>query len=346
MEQHSGYMQRCLQLAALGLGHVAPNPLVGAVLVHGGRIIGEGYHERFGGPHAEVNCIRSVRQEDVSLIPGATLYVSLEPCAHFGKTPPCTDLILRSGIPHVVIGSMDPFPEVNGRGVARLREAGVDVITGVEQEACDWLNRRFITFHTRHRPYVILKWARSANGKMASGNGQRLMITNALSDRLVHKWRSEEAAIMVGTNTARADDPALTNRHWYGRDPVRLVVDMDLRLPSHLKLFDRKHPTIVFNALRQEEQENLRLYKVSRDAGRVEHVLDALRTLQLQSVIVEGGAILLRSFIQEGYWDEIRVITNTDLHVEDGRSAPEIPGYGRKEEMRLQNDLVTVYYPS
>lgn len=346
MDQHTGYMLRCLQLAALGSGHVAPNPMVGAVLVHEGLIIGEGHHQQFGGPHAEVNCIRSVRPEHLGHIPGATLYVSLEPCAHFGKTPPCADLVIRSGIRRVVIGSMDPFPEVNGKGVERLREAGVEVLTGVEEEACDSLNRRFITFHRRKRPYVILKWARSADGMMASQEGERLIITNPFSNRLVHQWRSEEASIMVGTSTALLDDPELTNRLWSGRSPVRIVLDMELRLPPHLKLFDRKHPTIVFNALRQDEQENLMMCKLSRDRSLVGQMLDALHALQLQSLIVEGGPTLLQGFIDEGLWDEIRVITNTQLQVLEGLKAPELPLYQRKAEMSLQNDLVTLYYPS
>ena len=339
-------MGRCIQLARLGAGMVAPNPLVGCVIVNANHIIGEGYHERFGGPHAEMNCIRSVTTEDAGLIPESILYVSLEPCAHFGKTPPCADLIIRSGIRQVVIGSMDPFPEVNGRGVARLREAGVEVITGVEKQVCDALNRRFLTYHREQRPYVILKWARSSNGRMATSEGKRLLITNELSNRLVHKWRSEEASILVGTSTALLDDPELTNRLWSGRQPVRMVMDMDLRLPPTLKLFDRKYPTIVFNALRHDEQENLVWFRLSRDAGLVGQMMEALYGLQLQSVIVEGGAKLLQSFMDEGQWDEIRVITNTALHVEDGLSSPEIPGYGRKEDMHLKNDLVTLYYPS
>jgi diaminohydroxyphosphoribosylaminopyrimidine deaminase/5-amino-6-(5-phosphoribosylamino)uracil reductase len=335
-----------VELAQKGSGYVAPNPMVGAVLVHGSRIIGEGWHEVFGGPHAEVNCLASVSQQDRKLIPESTLYVSLEPCTHFGKTPPCTDLIIAEKIPAVNIGSLDPFPEVNGKGIEKLKIAGIEVITGVEEDACQKLNKRFFTFHRKHRPYVILKWAQSSNRKMAASGDERLMITNNLSNRLVHKWRSEEAAILVGTNTALLDDPALTTRLWSGRHPVRAVVDMDLRLPSHLKLFNRKFPTIVFNTLMHEEQENLLMYEVTRDIGLAEQLMKAFHYLKLQSVIVEGGALLLQTFIDSGCWDEIRVITNNELFVPDGLWAPEIPPYEHRAEFTLNNDLVSIYYPS
>jgi diaminohydroxyphosphoribosylaminopyrimidine deaminase/5-amino-6-(5-phosphoribosylamino)uracil reductase len=337
-------MFRCIELAEKGSGYVAPNPMVGAVLVYEERIIGEGWHELFGGPHAEVNCISSVSEAARLLIPYSTLYVSLEPCAHYGKTPPCADLIISQKIPRVVIGSTDPFPEVNGRGISKLLDAGIEVVTGVAEEACIELNKRFFTFHRKNRPYIILKWAQSANRKMASDHEERLMITNDLSNRLVHKWRSEEAAILVGTNTALMDDPALTTRLWSGRHPVRAVVDMDLRLPSHLKLFNRRFPTIVFNTMIQDEQPNLLMYQVTRDVRLVDQMVNAFRYLQLQSVIVEGGALLLQSFIDAGEWDEIRVITNTALHVENGLWSPEIPSYHKKNEYALQQDLITTYY--
>lgn len=346
MSLHSSYMLRCVELALKGSGYVAPNPMVGAVLVHANRIIGEGFHEVFGGPHAEVNCISSVPPQDRKLIPDSTLYVSLEPCVHFGKTPPCADLIITEKIPSVYIGSLDPFPEVNGKGVEKLKSAGIEVIAGVEEDACNALNKRFFTFHKKHRPYVILKWAQSSNRKMAATGEERLMITNDLSNRLVHKWRSEEAAILVGTNTALLDDPALTTRLWSGRHPVRAVVDMDLRLPSHLKLFNRKFPTIVFNTMMHEEQENLLMYEVTRDTGLAEQLMNAFHYLKLQSVIVEGGALLLQTFIDSGYWDEIRVITNNELFVPDGLWSPEIPPYQHTEEFTLNNDLVSIYYQS
>lgn len=346
MSADSLFMLRCLDLARLGSGYAAPNPMVGAVLVHDGRIIGEGYHEAYGEPHAEVNCINSVAEADRQLIPESTMYVSLEPCAHHGKTPPCADLLVSMKIPRVVIGSLDPFPEVNGKGIARLQAAGIDVVSGVEEEACGSLNKRFFTFHRMHRPYIILKWAQSANGKMAGEEATRLFISNHRSNRLVHKWRSEEAAIMVGTRTAMIDDPALTTRLWSGRHPVRAVVDMDLRLPQTLRLFNRKYPTIVFNTIKHDEQESLLYYQVSRDSELVHQAVNAFYQLKIQSVIVEGGARLLQSFIDAGLWDEIRVITNTGLFVPEGLSSPELPPLGRREEFELDDDRISIYYPA
>lgn len=316
-------MQRCIQLAKAGAGYVAPNPMVGAVLVHENRIIGEGYHQKYGGPHAEVHCINSLKEEDQHLIPQSVIYVSLEPCAHFGKTPPCADLIIAKKIPEVVIGVRDPFKQVDGKGVEKLIAAGVKVTIGVLEQECKTLNKRFITFHTKHRPYIILKWAQTANGKMgAEAGSERLLISNEFTNRLVHKWRSEEAAILVGTNTALFDDPALTTRLWNGANPVRLVVDMNLRLPSSLQLFNQQVKTIVFNSLKQEEKENLLYYQVTRDVELVHQVVHALYQLKVQSVLVEGGAQLLQSFIDKGLWDEIRVITNNELVVAQGLPAP------------------------
>ena len=234
MDPDDIYMYRCLQLAGKGAGHVAPNPMVGAVLVHNDRILGEGYHQVYGQAHAEVNCINSVLPDDVPLIPDSTLYVSLEPCAHFGKTPPCADLIIKKQIRKVVIGCRDPFKEVDGKGIERLKAAGIEVISGVLEAACTDLNKRFFTFHTFNRPYVILKWAESANGKISGSGNERVFISNAWTNTLVHKWRSEESAIAVGTNTAMLDNPFLTTRLWPGRNPVRILLDKKLIIPrSH-----------------------------------------------------------------------------------------------------------------
>jgi diaminohydroxyphosphoribosylaminopyrimidine deaminase / 5-amino-6-(5-phosphoribosylamino)uracil reductase len=316
-------MQRCIELAKAGAGYVAPNPMVGAVLVHENRIIGEGYHQKYGGPHAEVHCVNAVQEADRHLIPQSVMYVSLEPCAHFGKTPPCADLIIEKKIPEVVIGVRDPFKQVDGKGVEKLKAAGVKVTLGVLEQDCKTLNKRFITFNTQHRPYIILKWAQTANGKMAAEAGEeRLLISNEFTNRLVHKWRSEEAAILVGTNTALYDDPALTTRLWNGPNPVRLVVDMNLRLPSSLQLFNQQVRTIVFNSLQHEEKENLLYYQVTQDVSLVHQVVHALYQLKIQSVLVEGGAQLLQSFIDEGMWDEIRIITNNELVVPRGLPAP------------------------
>jgi diaminohydroxyphosphoribosylaminopyrimidine deaminase / 5-amino-6-(5-phosphoribosylamino)uracil reductase len=346
MDMDSGFMQRCLQLARQGSGYVAPNPMVGAVLVHGGRIIGEGFHEVYGGPHAEVNCLASVKPADRPLIPDAVLYVSLEPCAHHGKTPPCADLIIENRIREVVIGCRDPFPEVDGKGIEKLLTAGIRVRDGIEEGACREINKRFFTFHEKKRPYIILKWAQSSNRKMAAMGEERLMITNDFSNRLVHKWRSEESAILVGTNTALTDDPALTTRLWSGRHPVRAVIDMDLRLPQDLKLFNRKHPTIVFNTVNHLEEENIFYYMVTREENLIPQVVQALYQLKLQSVIVEGGALLLQSFIDAGLWDEIRTITNNDLLVTEGLRAPELPQVICIEEFPLLTDSISIYLPA
>ncbi len=337
-------MQRCIELASRAAGYVAPNPMVGAVLVHEGRIIGEGYHQLYGGPHAEVFCVNSVKAEDRHLIPLSTIYVSLEPCAHFGKTPPCADLIIENKIPQVVIGVRDPFKQVDGKGVEKLQAAGVQVTMGVLERECKTLNKRFITFHTQHRPYIILKWAQTANGKMAGEAGtERLLISNEFTNRLVHKWRSEEAAILVGTNTALFDDPALTTRLWQGPDPLRLVVDMHLRLPSSLQLFNRQVRTIVFNALQHEQMDNLMYYQLTQDVNLVHQIVHALYQLKIQSVLVEGGAQLLQSFIDEGLWDEIRLITNHELVVPQGLPAPRLHSGQLLQQETLFSDTLQYF---
>lgn len=338
-------MLRCLELARLGAGHVAPNPMVGAVLVHEDRIIGEGYHQIYGQAHAEVNCIAAVREEDRGLIPASTIYVSLEPCAHFGKTPPCADLIIRERVPRVVVGCRDPFPLVDGKGIEKMRAAGVDVEVGVLEKECIELNSRFFTFNTQHRPYIVLKWAQSMNGRMGGGTGDRVFISNEYTNRLVHKWRSEEAAILVGTNTALLDDPALTVRLWTGPDPIRLVIDKELRLPMSLRLFDGNVRTVVFNLLRHEEQGNLQYYQLAEDSSLVHQLVTALYQLKIQSVLVEGGAALLQSFIDEGYWDEARVITNETLQLPDGLASPVLPFARLTSQERLFSDVINYYSP-
>lgn len=317
-------MNRCLDLASLGAGYTAPNPLVGSLLVHGGRIIAEGYHRKYGEPHAEVNCIASVAAEDKHLIPFSTLFVSLEPCCHVGKTPPCTDLIIREKIPRVVIGCRDPFPAVDGKGIERLLDHGVAITYPVLEEPAMKMNRRFFTFHQHKRPFVVLKWAESANRKIAGVSGSRVQISNPFSNRLVHKWRSEEAGILVGTNTAFLDNPALTTRLWPGKNPVRIVLDRRLRLPDSLQLLDSQGHTIILNEL-TELRAGTRLFK-KIPSGRplIAAVLFSLHQAGILSVLVEGGAQLLQSFIDEGLWDEMRIITNTALNIENGVAAPEV----------------------
>lgn len=337
------YMQRCLQLAAMGAGKVAPNPMVGAVLVYENRIIGEGYHQKYGEAHAEVNCINSVAEADKKLIEESILYVSLEPCAHFGKTPPCADLIIKNKIPKVVIGCRDSFEEVAGKGIERLKAAGVDVAVGILENECLELNRRFFTFHEKKRPYIILKWARSSDGKIAATGETRTFISNEFTNRLAHKWRTEEAAILVGTNTALLDDPALTARLWPGKDPVRLVIDTALKLPLHLKLFDRTVKTIVFNFVKQVEEENLVYYQLKREENLPAQIADALYSLSILSVMVEGGAKLLQSFIDEGLWDETRVIGNEQLIISNGLNAPVLKNNRLYKEQKIENDMISFF---
>jgi diaminohydroxyphosphoribosylaminopyrimidine deaminase / 5-amino-6-(5-phosphoribosylamino)uracil reductase len=339
-------MQRCIGLAALAAGNVAPNPMVGAVLVHNGRIIGEGYHKVYGGPHAEVNCVDSVSDTDRHLISSSSMYVSLEPCAHYGKTPPCADLIIRNEIKKVFVGCRDPFVEVNGKGIEKLVAARVDVTSAVLEAECTHLNKRFFTFHTKHRPYVILKWAQTSDQKIGNIGNSRLMITNELTNRIVHKWRSEEAAIMAGTNTVMLDDPQLTNRLWNGNQPVRVIVDVDLRLPSSLKVFDGSVKTIVFNALKHEENGNIIFYEITRDVNLVHQLLNGLYQMKVLSVMIEGGAMLIQSFIDEGAWDEARIITNTDLLLQGtGVSSPILTDAVLRSEVKIQDDIIRIYSP-
>ena len=337
-------MHRCLELAKLAAGNVAPNPMVGAVLVYEKRIIGEGYHKKFGEPHAEVNCINSVNEEDKDFIDKSTLYVSLEPCSHFGKTPPCTDLIIKNKIPKVVIGCKDVYKKVKGEGIKKLQDADVEVITGISEKECKELNKRFFTFHQRQRPYIILKWAESANGKTGSNN-ERVLISNEYSNRLVHKWRSEEATILIGTNTALRDDPFLTTRLWNGNDPIRLVIDMNLRLPSHLKVFNKEVRTIIFNKLKHEENGNLAFYKIEVE-NIIVQILNALYQMQIQSVLVEGGAKLLQFFIDAGLWDEARIIRNEELVISNGLDAPKLKNGVIINEEKLFTDSISYFLPA
>lgn len=344
-------MHRCLQLAVEGGGHTAPNPMVAAVLVHGDRIIGEGYHQQFGGPHAEVNCINSVAENDQPFIAASTLYVSLEPCSHFGKTAPCTDLIIAKGIPEVVIACKDIYSEVNGSGIEKLKNAGIKVSLGVLEDHAVELNKRFFTFHLYQRPYIILKWAQSQNGKIDAYTGNtglppqnsRLRISNAITNRLVHQWRTAESAILVGTHTALRDDPALTARHWTGKNPIRLVIDNQLILPPSLQLFDGKAETIVFNQLKQETGDLVSYEKLNTETRFIKQLLNSLYRRRILSVLVEGGASLLRSFIDEGLWDEARVISNTQLVIEQGTNAPCLRNELLAGEETLLNDRI-VYY--
>lgn len=341
MPAHELYMERSLQLAALGAGFVAPNPLVGAVLVYNHRIIGEGWHKVYGGPHAEINCLQSVTEENRHLIKESTLYVTLEPCAHYGKTPPCALRIVEEGIKKVVIGTRDPFPEVNGKGIEILRQAGVEITLGVLEDACRWQNRRFFTFHEKKRPYIHLKWAVTADGFMSAGKEERLKISSLVSDRLVHKWRSEEAAIMVGTQTALLDKPMLNNRLWSGAQPVRILIDRNLKISSSYLESLTGSPVIILNDQKDEIVGNIRWIKMNfENSPDVNGILKQLYDVKLQSVFIEGGAALLQSFLQQNCWDEVHIITNTRLLAGSGLAAPAKPMGQVLLQQKMDTDFI------
>ena len=310
------YMQRCLQLAGMAEGHTSPNPMVGAVVVCDGRIIGEGYHRRCGEPHAEVNAIASVR--DKSLLSQSTIYVSLEPCSHYGKTPPCCDLIIASGIQRVVVGCLDPFPEVSGRGVRRLREHGIDVITGILEEECIQLNRKFITFHSLHRPYITLKWAQSRNGyidREREAHEKPTLFSTPTTSAWSHRLRATNDAIVVGTNTVLTDNPSLTVRYWSGKNPLRVTLDRHGRIPTNATILDSSAPTIIIKECDSNNGNTSSLHAI----------IQTLREHNAQSLIVEGGRELLQSFIDNNLWDEARIeITPQELN--NGIAAPHIEG--------------------
>jgi diaminohydroxyphosphoribosylaminopyrimidine deaminase/5-amino-6-(5-phosphoribosylamino)uracil reductase len=311
MQEEEKYMLRCLALARHGAGAVAPNPMVGAVVVHSGEIIGEGYHRQFGGAHAEVNAIASVRNE--ALLRKATLYVNLEPCSHYGKTPPCTDLIIRKHIPRVVVGCPDPYPEVSGRGIRILQASGVEVITGVMRQEAVALNRFFITAQTHKRPYVILKWAQSADGfidRIRKNPSEAVQLSTPVTRRFVHKLRSEVAAIMVGANTVWLDNPSLTVRHWAGNSPVRVFIDRTLRIPSTYHLLDGSVPTLVFTGQSAVDRPDVEYIRIDFSQPAIPQMLHHLHERKLYSLLVEGGAYLHNSFLESGLWDEMQVETS------------------------------------
>ena len=316
-------MRRCLEIAAKGIGTASPNPMVGCVIVHDGKIIGEGYHERYGQAHAEVNAIRAVKNKEQ--LTNASLYVNLEPCSHFGKTPPCADLIVACKIPRVIIGNVDSNSLVSGRGIKKLLEAGVDVKVGVLEDDCKKLNKRFFTYHEKKRPYIILKWAQTIDGfidaERVEANVGALQISNSESRRLLHKWRSEEQAIIVGTNTALLDNPQLTVREFEGRNPLRITIDKWLRIPKGFHLFDKSTPTLIFTATEKSSSENLEYIKIDFENEIVPQILKELYDRHIHSLLVEGGEQLLTSFIKGGYWDEARVFVS-DKKLIKGVHAP------------------------
>jgi len=317
------YMERCLVLAENGIGHVSPNPMVGCVIVRDGRIIGEGYHIIYGGPHAEVNAIHAVK--DKGLLRTSTMYVSLEPCSHWGKTPPCADKIIEHGIPKVVIGCRDINEEVAGRGIEKLQNAGIEVVYGVLEKECIELNKRFFTFYRNRRPYIILKWAQTTDGFIARNDNSSNWISNTYSRMLVHQWRGQEDAIMAGSNTIRIDNPYLTTREMAGKNPARIIIDRNLDLPKNLNVLNDESKTIVFNAKESLTKDNIEYVKVDFKEDILPGILNELYVRKIQSVIIEGGAKLLNSFINSRLWDEARVFISPTLFG-DGIAAPVIPG--------------------
>ena len=337
-------MKRALELAAQGMGNVAPNPLVGTVIVYEDRIIAEGFHQRYGGAHAEVNAINSV--EDKSLLEKSTLYVTLEPCNHQGLTPACTELIIANKIPNVVIATVDPNPLVSGKGIERLREAGIQVELGLMKDEARWMNRRFNTFHEKQRPYIILKWAETQDGFMdilrENGETGSFAISGKEAKVMVHRWRTEEAAILVGSRTVFIDNPQLTARHWEGKDPVRIVIDANLKVPRTHRIFEDRGRTIVFNRLETRPIFNIEYVQLNFAEEILPRIMDYLRYEKLTSIIVEGGAATLGRFLELGLWDEIRRF-KAPMNLEAGLKAPIIEG-SPAETMQVGKDILEVYY--
>lgn len=353
MSVHERYMKRCLELAGKGFGRVAPNPMVGCVIVYKGKVIGEGYHRQYGSAHAEVNAINSVKNK--KLLKDAILYVNLEPCSHFGKTPPCADLIIKTGIKYVVIGTVDPNPVVMGRGLQKLVSSGCDVKVGILENECRDLNRRFCTFHEKGRPYVILKWAQTADKyigkaigkKIVAKGSNRLQISGKASQKLVHMWRGQEQAIMVGTNTALSDNPRLTVRKASGKDPIRILIDRQLKVPASFHLLDGVVPTLVFTARKKLPRKGVEYEAVDFKRDVLPQILLRLAGRNIQSVMVEGGSSLLASFLDTSLWDEVRVFTSNRTFPElagkrgEGVDAPRIAGR-LLSQRKMGDDLLLV----
>jgi len=338
-------MLRCIELGKNGLGTTYPNPMVGSVIIYEDSIIGEGFTSPYGGNHAEVNAIKSVA--DKSLLKEATLYVSLEPCSHYGKTPPCADLIVESKIPNVVIGCKDPHKKVAGKGIQKLQDAGCEVEVGILEEECRKHHKRFLTFHEKKRPYIILKWAESADGFIApdknlrEDNPEPFWITTKKSRQLVHKWRAEEHAILVGTNTVLEDNPKLNVRDWEGKSPIRIILDKDLKISNNSHVLDGSTPTMILTSLAQTSKKNVEYIKVNFEKSIEEEIYRVLFEKNITSLIVEGGAQTLQSFIDSNLWDEARVFTG-NITFDKGLKAPTFSGRKLSEE-KITEDTLTIY---
>ena len=330
------YIKRCIELAKKATGKTYPNPLVGSVIVHNGKIIGEGFHQKAGENHAEINAINSV--ENPELLPESTIYVSLEPCAHFGKTPPCSLKIKEIGFKKVVIGAMDSHDKVNGKGKKILMDAGIETISGILEDECRELNKRFFTYHEKKRPYIILKWAESNDG-FIDKDFKPTKISNELASQFVHQIRSEEHAILVGTQTALNDNPSLTTRLIEGRNPVRILIDFELKVPRDFKIYNNEAPTLVFNQEKDAEEENIKFIKISKEKF-LEDLLQKLYENQIQSVLVEGGSRTLQTFIDANLWDETIIIKNKNLTLENGTKAPKFEGSLIEEKEFRDNKIL------
>ncbi|MFM6935771.1 MAG: bifunctional diaminohydroxyphosphoribosylaminopyrimidine deaminase/5-amino-6-(5-phosphoribosylamino)uracil reductase RibD [Flavobacteriales bacterium] len=319
--KHEDYMQRCLDLAQLGSSWVAPNPMVGCVIVKDGKIIGEGYHQHYGQAHAEVNAIASVK--DKSFIEGATVYVNLEPCSHHGKTPPCSDLLVQSKVAKVIIGCRDSNKLVSGKGIEKLKRAGIEVEEGMLEDQCRLLNKRFFNFHEKGRPYVILKWAQTKDGyldRIRSNDEKGInWISCEETKSLVHKWRSQEQGILVGKHTAMNDNPSLTVREFSGRNPIRILIDSQLQVQENINLYSADAPTIIFNRIKDEKKDNIEWVKIKETSTKT--ILEELYKRNISSIMVEGGSRTLQYFIIDNVWDEAYVIVG-DVYFQEGVKAP------------------------
>ncbi|SDM78686.1 diaminohydroxyphosphoribosylaminopyrimidine deaminase / 5-amino-6-(5-phosphoribosylamino)uracil reductase [Daejeonella rubra] len=333
-------------MARLGAGSVSPNPMVGSVIVCDDQIIGEGYHMAYGQAHAEVNAIRNVFENHANakeLLKRSTIYVNLEPCSHFGKTPPCADLIISNEIPRAVIGCRDPFDQINGKGIEKLKNAGIEVIENILTDKCLDLNKRFFTRIQKQRPYIILKWAQTTNGYFSPLDQSQKWISSKEAKQLVHRWRSEEDAVLVGKNTALADDPKLNVRDWSGRDPVRIVIDRRLELPTDLNVFDQTQNTIIFNNIKTDIVGKIKYLELEDFDNLLPQLIAyQLYLMDIQSLIVEGGSKTLNLFLASGLWDEARVFISPQTW-EDGILAPELKG-NASEVQNIGPDILKIWH--
>ena len=340
-------MQRCIELGKNGRGITYPNPMVGSIIVYKNLIIGEGFTSAYGGNHAEVNAINSVA--DIALLKKATLYVSLEPCSHYGKTAPCADLIISQKIPNVVIGCLDPHIKVSGKGIQKLRDAGCQVEVGIFEEECREHHKRFLTFHEKKRPYIILKWAESSDGFIApdknlrSDNLEPYWITNNKSRQLVHQWRAEEHAILVGTNTVLEDNPKLNVRYWEGQSPIRIIIDKDLKIPKNYHVFDATGTTLVLTSklIARETEGNIEYLQIDFENNLAKEICKVLYKRNIISLLVEGGTKTLQTFIDSGLWDETRVFQGNTNFIK-GLKAPQFSGR-KLLEKKIIKDTLTMY---